>query len=299
MATPNAVLETSIPGLPPPKRGKVRDVYDLGDRLLIVATDRLSAFDVVFREPIPHKGAVLTALSAFWFQKMKDVPNHLITMDVASDPRLAPHAGLLAGRSMIVRKAKVVPIECVVRGYLAGSGEKEYRKSGTVCGIPLPAGLQMGSRLPSPIFTPSTKEESGHDQNVSFEETAKRVGADLATQLRDRTLDVFSRASAHLESVGLILADTKFEWGRTPDGALILIDEVLTPDSSRFWPKTGWQVGQSPPSFDKQFVRDFLEKSGWNKEPPPPALPADVIAGTSKRYVEAYERITGKKFPPA
>jgi phosphoribosylaminoimidazole-succinocarboxamide synthase len=276
------------------RRGKVRDVYDLGDRLVIVATDRISAFDWVLPTGIPDKGRVLTGLTLFWLDYL-NVPNHLLGTDVAAmGPAFAAHAAELTGRSMLVRKARVVPYECVVRGYLAGSGWKEYRRQGTVCGIPLPAGLRECEALPEPIFTPATKAESGHDENVSFDVMARDVGADLAGELRRRSLDVYRRARDYAAGRGIILADTKFEWGRLDDESLILIDEVLTPDSSRFWPADSYAAGTNPPSFDKQFVRDWLEQSGWDKNSPPPPLPDDVVRRTRAKYVEAYERLTGR-----
>jgi phosphoribosylaminoimidazole-succinocarboxamide synthase len=274
----------------------VRDVYDLGDRLVIVATDRISAFDWVLPTGIPDKGRILSQMTLFWLDFLK-VPNHLLSTDVAvMGQAFAAQAKVLQGRSMLVRKAAVVPFECVVRGYLAGSGWKEYRRQSTVCGIRLPAGLQECQQLPAPIFTPSTKAATGHDENISFDQMAASTGPKLATELRERSLDVYRRASAYAESRGIILADTKFEWGRLPDGSLILIDEALTPDSSRFWPKDSYQPGKNPPSYDKQFVRDWLEGSGWDKNSPPPQLPAGVVEKTRAKYIEAYERLTGKKF---
>ncbi len=293
---PHAALDaTSLPGLPPPRRGKVRDVYDLGERLLVVATDRISAFDVVLAPGIPGKGAVLTQLSTFWFRKFEAlVPNHLLETEASAfPPDLASHAGLLAGRSVLVKKCRVVPFECVARGYLAGSGWKEYRKTGAVCGVPLPPGLAEASRLPGPIFTPATKAEEGHDENVSFERMANEVGHDLASRLRDLTISIYSEAAAYAASRGVIVADTKFEFGLDEDGGVVWIDEALTPDSSRFWPSASWREGGSPPSYDKQFVRDWLEASGWDKAPPAPILPADVVAGTLARYVDAFRAITG------
>jgi phosphoribosylaminoimidazole-succinocarboxamide synthase len=279
----------------PCRRGKVRDVYDLGDRLVIVATDRLSAFDWVLPTPIPDKGRVLTALTLFWLDLL-GVPNHLLGTDLADmGPAFAAQAEVLAGRTCLVRKAAVVPFECVVRGYLAGSGWKEYTASGGVCGIRLPPGLRQSERLPEPIFTPATKEETGHDQNVSFERMAAAVGAELAAELRRRSLDVYRRAAEHAAGCGLILADTKFEWGRLPDGTVLLIDEVLTPDSSRFWPADAYQVGGSSPSFDKQFVRDWLETTGWDKNSPPPELPPEVVERTRAKYLEAQQRLTGRR----
>ena len=286
------LLHTTIPGYPV-RQGKVRDVYDLGDRLVIVATDRISAFDWVLPSGIPDKGRVLTALTLFWLDLLK-VPNHLLSAEVeALPPQFAAHADELRGRTMLVRKTEVVPVECVVRGYLAGSGWKEYQASGTVCGIALPAGLRQAEQLPEPIFTPATKEESGHDQNISFEQMIALVGAATAEELRRRSLDVYRRATEHARGRGILLADTKFEWGRLPGGEMILIDEVLTPDSSRFWPADAYRVGVSPPSFDKQFVRDWLESSGWDKNSTPPSLPDVVVSRTRAKYLEAYERLTG------
>jgi phosphoribosylaminoimidazole-succinocarboxamide synthase len=287
------LLQSDVPGYPC-RRGKVRDVYDLGDRLVIVATDRISAFDWVLPTPIPDKGRVLTALTLFWLEHL-GVPNHLLSADLSALPPAFPErATELTGRSCLVKKASVVPIECVVRGYLAGSGWKEYQSHGTVCGIPLPPGLRQSARLPEPIFTPATKEESGHDQNISFDDMARRVGAELATTLRESSLDVYRRAAEHAGARGLILADTKFEWGLLPDGQNLLIDEVLTPDSSRFWPADEYREGTSPPSFDKQFVRDWLETTGWDKNSPPPELPPYVVERTAAKYREAYQRLTGK-----
>jgi phosphoribosylaminoimidazole-succinocarboxamide synthase len=284
------LLRSDVPGYPC-RRGKVRDVYDLGDRLVIVATDRISAFDWVLPTGIPDKGCVLTALTLFWLDRL-GVPNHLISTDLsAMGPAFAERAADLNGRTCLVRKASVVPIECVVRGYLAGSGWKEYRRFGTVCGIPLPHGLAQSARLAEPIFTPATKEESGHDQNISFDEMTRRIGTDLAETLRRRSLDVYRRAAEHAYSRGLILADTKFEWGVMPDGEILLIDEVLTPDSSRFWPADQYREGTSPRSFDKQFVRDWLETTGWDKNSPPPELPGDVVERTRMKYREAQERL--------
>ena len=287
------LLRSDVPGYPC-RRGKVRDVYDLGDRLVIVATDRLSAFDWVLPSGIPDKGRVLTALTLFWLDHLK-IANHLLSTNLADmGQAFAERAADLSGRTCLVRKASVVPIECVVRGYLAGSGWKEYQQHATVCGIALPAGLAQSARLPEPIFTPATKEESGHDQNISFDEMSRRIGGDLAASLRERSLTVYRRAAEHAQARGLILADTKFEWGLLPDGQILLIDEVLTPDSSRFWPAAEYKEGISPPSFDKQFVRDWLETTGWDKNSPPPELPADVVERTAQKYREAYERLTGK-----
>lgn len=292
---PAALDATALPGLPPPRRGKVRDVYDLGERLLIVATDRISAFDVVLSPGIPGKGAVLTQLSTFWFRKFEGlVPNHLLETDAAAfPPELAGFAGLLAGRSVLARKCRVVPFECVARGWLAGSGWKDYRRSGSVCGVPLPAGLSEASRLSEPIFTPATKAEEGHDENVSFEAMANAVGSDLAIRLRDLTLAIYSEAATYAAGRGVIVADTKLEFGLDDSGSVVWIDEALTPDSSRFWPAASWREGGSPPSYDKQFVRDWLETTGWDKTPPAPILPPHVVAGTLERYVEAFRALTG------
>jgi phosphoribosylaminoimidazole-succinocarboxamide synthase len=289
------LLQSSLPF--PVRRGKVRDVYDLGQNLLIVATDRISAFDVVMPNGIPDKGKVLTALSLFWFEKFHgQFENHLIATEVSDFPKsLLPFSDQIAGRSMLVKKAKVVPIECVARGYITGSGWKEYKASQTVCGIPLPAGLKQCEQLPKPIFTPATKEESGHDINVTYEETVTGIGAATASVLRDRTLSLYSKAAEHAKSCGVIIADTKFEFGRLPDGRLILIDEVLTPDSSRFWPADQYEAGHDQPSFDKQFVRNYLEKLDWDKAPPAPELPDDVVKGTRDRYIEAYTLLTGNQ----
>jgi phosphoribosylaminoimidazole-succinocarboxamide synthase len=287
----STLSHSDIPGLPV-RRGKVRDVYDLGDRLVIVATDRISAFDWVLPTPIPGKGQLLTAMSLFWFDFL-GVPNHLLGTDLAAmgEP-FAARADALAGRTMLVRKATVVPFECVVRGYLAGSGWKEYRAGQSVCGVPLPPGLRESEELPEPIFTPATKAESGHDENVSFDVMAAAVGADLANDLRQKSLDVYRRAAAHAAARGIILADTKFEWGTLPDRSVILIDEVLTPDSSRFWAADRYRVGANPPSFDKQYVRDWLDSSGWDKASPPPELPPEIVERTAAKYREAYERLT-------
>jgi phosphoribosylaminoimidazole-succinocarboxamide synthase len=286
------ILQTNFPGLKLRGRGKVRDIYEVGDRLLIVATDRLSAFDVVFPTPIPDKGRVLTQLSLFWFEKLaKVIPNHVISaMDFSGE--LAPYAAALEGRAMIVRRTEPVPIECVVRGYISGSGWKDYQKTGAICGIPLPTGLRESDRLPDAIFTPSTKATSGHDENISFDETVARIGQPLAEKLRDVSLTLYMRATEHAAARGIILADTKFEFGLLGN-ELIWIDEALTPDSSRFWPADQYVPGKSQPSFDKQYVRDYLEKIGWNKQPPAPALPAEVVAATQQKYKEAYQRIVG------
>lgn len=290
------LLQSQVPGLPC-RRGKVRDVYDLGDRLVLVATDRLSAFDWVLPSGIPDKGRILTALTRFWFDYLK-VPNHYLSDDLAAmGTDFASRSDTLAGRSMLVKKAEVVPIECVVRGYLAGSGWKEYQAGGAVCGVRLPAGLRNAEPLPEPIFTPATKEEHGHDINISFARMVEIVGPAVAEELRRRSIDVYRRAAEHARSRGIIIADTKFEWGRLPDGSLILVDEVLTPDSSRFWPLDSYQVGANPPSFDKQFVRDWLESTTWDKNSPPPMLPEEVALKTRAKYLEAYERLTGQTLP--
>ncbi|MFO0879367.1 MAG: phosphoribosylaminoimidazolesuccinocarboxamide synthase [Gemmataceae bacterium] len=288
------LLRSDVPGVPC-RRGKVRDVYDLGDRLVLVATDRISAFDWVLPTGIPDKGRVLTAMTLFWLEYL-GIPNHLLSMDVADmgEP-FASRREQLQGRTCLVRKTEVVPIECVVRGYLIGSGWKDYQATGAVCGIALPGGLRQAAKLPEPLFTPATKEESGHDQNIAFEQMVSLVGHPLAEGLRRRSLDIYQRAATHAESRGIILADTKFEWGRTPSGEILLIDEVLTPDSSRFWPADGYRVGASPPSFDKQFVRDWLETTTWDKNSPPPELPTEVVERTRAKYLEAYERLTGRQ----
>ncbi len=295
MASPqmNAIVwETHLPGIQFLNRGKVRDLYEVGDRLLIVATDRLSAFDVVLPTPIPDKGRVLTQLSLFWFNLLRDViPNHVLS---ASDfpPELAAYREQLEGRSMLCQKTKPLPVECVVRGYLSGSGWKDYRATGKICGIPLPAGLRESERLPEPIFTPSTKATAGHDENISFDEAASMIGGELAERVRAVSLDIYRRAVAYAEPRGIILADTKFEFGQIGD-KLIWIDEALTPDSSRFWPADAYQPGRSQSSFDKQYVRDYLERIGWNKQPPGPELPPEVVEATRARYREAYRQLTG------
>ncbi|MEA2693745.1 MAG: phosphoribosylaminoimidazole-succinocarboxamide synthase [Acidobacteriota bacterium] len=289
-----ALWETALPGLPPPRRGKVRDVYDLGDTLLIVATDRLSAYDHVLRPGIPGKGKILTQLSNFWFGRLAGVvPHHLLATDPADFPAvLAPHRQLLAGRAVLVRKARVVPFECVARGYLAGSGFREYQAKGEVCGVPLPPGLQRASRLPQPIFTPATKAEEGHDENVDFATVERGVGPELAGRLAELTLALYEKGAAHAAERDLILADTKFEFGQIGD-ELLLVDEVLTPDSSRYWDVVHWQPGQEPVSFDKQYVRNWLDASGWDHQSPPPPLPEEVVRGTFERYLEAFRRLTG------
>ena len=281
----------------PDAQGKVRDIYDLGDKLLMVATDRISAFDYILEDEIPHKGAVLTQISLFWLEQLKDViGNHLISADVADLPeQFKPYADYLRGRFMLVKKAEMFPVECIVRGYLAGSGLKEYQQQGTVCGIQLPEGLVNSSKLPEPIFTPSTKAEIGdHDENISFERCAQILGEDAATQLRDLAIKVYSVARDHAAESGIIIADTKFEFG-VIDGEIILADEVLTPDSSRFWPGDAYEPGRDQASFDKQYVRDWLN-ANWDRQGNPPHLPQEVIERTSQKYIAAYEKISGKKF---
>ena len=293
------VMTTSLAGLGPRRQGKVRDIYDLGDHLLLVATDRISAFDVVMAEPIPDKGRILTRLSAFWFRHLADLtPNHVVSLKVEEfPPACRPFQDLLEGRSMLVRKCKPLPVECIVRGYLSGSGWAEYRQSGAIGGLPLPPGLVESQKLPEPIFTPSTKAELGtHDENISFAAMASQIGAALAAQVRDLSLAIYSRALVWAEPRGIIIADTKFEFGLA-DGAddkLLLIDEVLTPDSSRFWPQEDYRPGGPQKSYDKQYLRDYLESLGWNKQPPPPPLPADVIANTRARYLQALQTLTGE-----
>ena len=292
-----ALLTTNLGSTPLLGRGKVRDLYAVDDALLLVATDRISAFDHVLATGIPGKGKILTQISLFWFDLLSNlVPNHLITADVSQFPAsLQPYADQLEGRSMLCKRAKMFSVECVARGYLTGSGWKEYRASGTVCGIPLPAGLLDGSRLPEPLYTPSTKGEAGtHDENISFAATEAAIGAADAAELKRLTLAIYKRAVEHAESRGLILADTKFEFGRTAEG-VILADEVLTPDSSRFWEGAGWKPGGAQPSFDKQFVRDYLEEIHWNKQAPAPGLPDDVVERTQGKYLEAFRRLTGRE----
>ncbi len=290
-----ALLECNIPSLPLINRGKVRDIYDLGDSLLFIATDRLSAFDVVLPNGIPNKGKVLTQLSKFWLELLKDVPNHLITDDVTTRSELAAYAGDLQGRSMIVRKVKILPVECIVRGYLVGSGWKDYRKNGTVSGIRLRDGYRQAEKLDEPLFTPSTKAEIGaHDEAISFDRVAELIGREPAAELRDLSLKVYKTARDYAEKRGIIVADTKFEFG-VLDGRIILADEVLTPDSSRFWPADQYRIGTSPVSLDKQFVRDYLETLDWNKTAPGPELPAEVVARTAAKYREAYEALSGRK----
>jgi len=290
------ILQTNIPGFPV-RRGKVRDIYDLGDKLLIVASDRISAFDVVMPNGIPFKGEVLARISRFWFDFVKGIRHHLIEfIDEKAPPGFEPYLDQLAGRSMLVKKTKVLPIECVVRGYLAGSGWKEYQKTQSVCGIKLPPGLRQCDKLPEPLFTPATKAEEGHDENVSFERACQLTDPKTMETVRRLSISVYTQAAEYARRRGVIIADTKFEWGF--DGEeLILIDEVLTPDSSRFWPADQYEPGRDQPSFDKQFVRNYLETLNWNKTPPGPALPTDVILGTARKYIEAYERITGQEFP--
>jgi len=296
-ATRQSVLtETRLPGVRLFSRGKVRDVYEAGPgQLVIVATDRLSAFDVVMGEGIPGKGWVLTQLSCFWFEMFgKSFPNHFLSSKLEDYPsELQPFADQLEGRSMLARKAEPFPIECVVRGYLAGSGLNEYRVTGRVCGIELPAGLSEGSKFDQPIFTPATKASTGHDENITWEESISRVGRETAQKLRDYSLDLYSKASDYAAGRGIIIADTKFEWGRNGSD-IILIDEILTPDSSRFWPQQGYQPGKPQASFDKQFVRDYLESLHWNKQPPPPPLPPEVVGKTSEKYRQAYSLLTGQ-----
>jgi phosphoribosylaminoimidazole-succinocarboxamide synthase len=294
MAMGQAMFESSIPGLPKPKRGKVRDVYNLGDRLLLVATDRISAFDVVFPTPIPDKGRILTGLTLMWLDLLKDiVPNHLISGSLSSLNLPAEQEHELTGRALLVKKARVIPFECIVRGYIAGGGWKEYKTDGTVCGVGLPPGLKMADKLPEPIFTPSTKEETGHDRNVPFQTMVDELGRELVETVRDAALELYNRAAAHALGKGIVIADTKFEFG-IHDHEVMLIDEVLTPDSSRFWPAAQWEPGKNPPSFDKQYLRDWLENECcWNKEPPPPSLPDRVVEATRKRYLEAYVKLTG------
>jgi phosphoribosylaminoimidazole-succinocarboxamide synthase len=306
LSTSTPVTETSLDGLTLHRRGKVRDVYDvmLGDgqaALLMIATDRISAFDYVLGSPIPDKGKVLTQLSAFWFEQLGDlVPHHLLSMNVEDFPAAAqPHADVLRGRTMLCRVTRPVPVECVARGYLSGSGWKEYQKTGAVCGIALPPGLKESDRLPEPIFTPATKAETGHDENISFDEAARIVGHDLMSRLRDLTLEIYRRGCEHAESKGIIIADTKFEFGLVGEGDpardVVLIDEVLTPDSSRFWPRASYTPGHGVPSFDKQFVRDYLEDIKWNKQPPVPSLPEEVITKTREKYIEAFRLISGRE----
>jgi phosphoribosylaminoimidazole-succinocarboxamide synthase len=301
----DVVLETNLSGLTLARRGKVRDVYDLGEHLLIVATDRISAFDYILGSGIPDKGKVLTQLSAFWFDHVGDlIPHHVVAVDVDGFPAVTrPHRDILRGRSMLVKKTEPLPVECVARGYISGSGWKDYKQTGAVCGIALPPGLRESDRLPASIFTPATKAESGHDENISEAQAGAIVGEALISRLRELTLAIYARGVDHADECGIIIADTKFEFGHLPasgapagqgGGELILIDEVLTPDSSRFWPKDTYAPGQSQFSFDKQFVRDHLETIGWNKQPPVPSLPDDVVERTREKYLEAYKRLTGR-----
>lgn len=288
---PPPLMKSEAPGIPC-RRGKVRDIYDLGDRLVLVATDRISAFDWVLPTGIPDKGRILTEMSVFWLDLL-GVANHLLStnLEEMGGPFLA-NPEMFKGRSCLVKKTRVVPIECVVRGYLAGSGWKEYQQDGSVCGIPLPTGLKQSQKLPHPIFTPATKAESGHDENITFDEMSRRVGAALAETLLEKSIDIYSRAARHCEERGILLADTKLEWGQGPDGEILLIDEVLTPDSSRFWAMEEYQEGSSPPSFDKQFVRDWLESTDWDKNSSPPELPENVVMATRQKYLEAFEKLT-------
>ena len=297
MALAAPVIETRLNGVAPHRQGKVRDIYEAGDELLLVATDRISAFDYVLGSGIPDKGKVLTQLSAFWFEQTRDiVPNHLLSIDVDALPQaLRGDAEMLAGRSMLVRKTNPIPIECVARGYLSGSGWKDYRETGSVCGVPLPTGLRESDRLPAPIFTPATKATSGHDVNISQAEAGRIIGEQLVATLRELTLQLYAFGAAHAEARGIILADTKFEFGLTGDGSIMLIDEAMTPDSSRYWPKDQYKPGGPQPSFDKQYVRDYLEQIKWNKQPPVPSLPDDVVMRTRDKYVEAFRRLTGKE----
>jgi phosphoribosylaminoimidazole-succinocarboxamide synthase len=287
----DAVLSTSLP-LPLARRGKVRDVYQAGDALLFVATDRVSAFDVVLTPGIPDKGKILNQISLFWFRHFGSIENHILESDFDKFPAEVRAHPELRGRSVMVKNCRVVPVECVARGYLVGSGLKEYQKSGTVCGIELPAGLTTASKLPEPIFTPATKEETGHDINISFEQMAGLVGSELASELRELTLRLYRDAAAYAAERGIIIADTKFEFGLA-DGKVVWIDEALTPDSSRFWPADQYAVGSNPPSYDKQFVRDWLETTGWDKNPPAPPLPEEVVARTREKYIDAFRVLTG------
>jgi phosphoribosylaminoimidazole-succinocarboxamide synthase len=295
LATP--LLETRLNGLTPHRQGKVRDIYDVDGALLMVATDRISAFDYVLGSGIPDKGKVLTQLSAFWFDKTRDiVPNHVLETDVRRYPaELSPYADVLAGRSMLVRKTNPVPVECVARGYLSGSGWKDYVATGALCGVRLPPGLRESDRLPEPIFTPATKATSGHDVNISETEAGRLIGARLLEKLRSITMALYAFGAAHADRCGILLADTKFEFGLTPDSEVLLIDEVMTPDSSRYWPKDQYNPGRAQLSFDKQFVRDYLEQIRWNKQPPVPSLPDDVVARTREKYIEAFRRLSGQE----
>ena len=293
----NTLLQLDLPGVPKVRSGKVREMFDLGDRLLMVASDRISAYDVVMPNGIPRKGEVLTMFSHFWFNRVADlVPNHLLAKaDEPLPEAVQSHADQIGRRAMVVKKAQPLAIECVVRGYLAGSGWKEYQKQGTVCGISLPDGLENSSQLPDPIFTPATKAEEGHDENINFDEAVNIVGKNIAEQARELSIELYKRGRDHAAEKGIIIADTKFEFGIF-EGELILIDEVLTPDSSRFWPADLYAPGKSQPSFDKQFVRDYLETLDWDKTPPGPELPAEIVQKTSEKYIEAYTRVTGWEF---
>ena len=295
------LLDTQLEGLSLVRRGKVRDVYAAGDALILVATDRISAFDYVLGSGIPDKGRVLTQLSAFWFERTRHiVPNHVLSTNVADYPDGARAcAARLEGRSMLCRRTTPLAIECVARGYLSGSGWKDYRATGAICGIPLPNGLRESDRLPEPIFTPATKAESGHDENISEEAAARVVGPELLAQLKKLTMELYAHGVAHAESKGIILADTKFEFGLTDSGELLLIDEMMTPDSSRYWPKDTYAPGGPQPSFDKQYVRDYLESIKWNKQPPVPSLPEDVVRNTRAKYLDAYRRLTGRELEVA
>ena len=290
------LLKTDIPYLKLHNKGKVREIFEIDDNLLLVATDRISAFDVILPNGIPHKGSVLTQMSEFWFELIGELTeNHLITTSIDEIDKITEEdRDLLRGRSMLVKKVDVIPVECIVRGYLAGSGWKEYKEHGTVCKINLPDNLKESDKLPEPIFTPSTKAESGHDENISFEEAVKITGRDLAEEISQKSIAIYKKASEYALTKGIIISDTKFEWGKYED-KIILIDEVLTPDSSRFWPLESYSPGKPQPSFDKQFVRDYLESCGWDKNPPPPSLPEDVIRTTSEKYLEAFAKLTGKE----
>jgi phosphoribosylaminoimidazole-succinocarboxamide synthase len=290
-----SIFETNLPGVELVARGKVRDVYSAGDFLVIVATDRLSAFDYVLPTPIRDKGKVLTALTIFWLEQLRDiVPNHFVSANVSDYPsEFHTYRNQLEGRSMLVHRAKMIEVECVARGYVSGSGWKDYRRDGRICGIPLPAGLRESEQLPEPIFTPASKAQSGHDENITFETVTERIGESLAVKLRDLTLAIYKRAAQYAATRGIIIADTKFEFGFAGD-QLVLADEVLTPDSSRFWPRESYQPGGAQPSFDKQYVRDYLESIHWSKQPPAPALPPEVMERTSEKYREAYRVLTGK-----
>ncbi len=297
MASKNTVLlETSIPYLKLHNKGKVREIFEIDGNLLLVATDRISAFDVILPNGIPHKGKVLTQMSEFWFELIGELTeNHLITTSIDEIDKITEEdRDLLRGRSMLVKKVDVIPVECIVRGYIAGSGWKDYKKNNAICGISLPGDLKESDKLPEPIFTPSTKAESGHDENISFEEAVNITGRELAEEIRQKSIAIYKKASEYALTKGIIISDTKFEWGKYGD-KVILIDEVLTPDSSRFWPMESYSPGKPQPSFDKQFVRDYLESCGWDKNPPPPSLPEDIIRTTSEKYLEAYTKLTGKE----